>query len=113
MDAPETPLMRTCGSSFLGPDGQPLRLRGVCLGGWLTMENFITGYAANESLMRREVRRAIGDDAADRFFDRLLTRFFDEEDAAFLGRSGFTLARIAVGYKHFEDDGAPFAIKQE
>ena len=65
------PTIQTSGSSFLGPDGEPLLLRGVCLGGWLNMENFITGYSANETLMRREVRRAIGDDRAERFFERL------------------------------------------
>ena len=39
-----SPVIRTSGSSFIGPDGEPLILRGVCLGGWLNMENFITGY---------------------------------------------------------------------
>ena len=106
-----TDVIRTAGSDLLGPDGQPLILRGVCLGGWLNMENFITGYAANETLMRQQVRRAIGDDRSDRLFDRLLTRFFDERDAEFIGAAGFNLARIAVGYKHFEDDARPFEIK--
>src|SRR5829696_2133978 len=96
-----------------GPDGEPLLLRGVCLGGWLNMENFITGYSANETLMRREVRQAIGDDRAERFFERLLTRFFDEPDAVFLGQAGLNLARIAVGYKHFEDDARPLEIKAD
>ena len=106
-------VIRTSGSSFLGPDGEPLLLRGVCLGGWLNMENFITGYAANETLMRREVRRVIGDDRAERFFERLLTRFFADEDAAFLGENGFNLVRIAVGYKHLEDDARPFEIRAD
>jgi endoglucanase len=104
-------MIRTSGSSFLGPEGEPLLLRGVCLGGWLNMENFITGYSANETLMRREVRRVIGDDRAERFFERLLTRFFDEPDARFLGEAGLNLARIAVSYKHFEDDARPLKIK--
>src|SRR4051794_13063591 len=108
-----TPLIRTSGSSFLGPDGQPLLLRGVCLGGWLNMENFITGYSANESLMRAEVAKVLGQDRADAFFERLLTRFFDEPDAAFLADSGFNLVRIAVGYKHLEDDARPFEVKQD
>jgi endoglucanase len=107
------PLIRTSGSSFLGPDGQPLLLRGVCLGGWLNMENFITGYAANETLMRREVARVIGEDRAERFFERLLTQFFGEADAAFLGDAGFNLVRIAVGYKHLEDDARPMEIKPD
>ena len=109
----QSPVIRTAGSEFIGPHGEPMLLRGVCLGGWLNMENFITGYAANETLMRRKVRAVIGDDRADRFFERLLTRFFDEPDAAFLGRSGFNLARIAIGYKHLEEDTRPFEIKAE
>jgi hypothetical protein len=41
--------MRTRGTEILDVHGQPIRLRGVCLGGWLNMENFITGYAANDA----------------------------------------------------------------
>jgi aryl-phospho-beta-D-glucosidase BglC (GH1 family) len=105
--------LRASGSGFLDPDGQPVLLRGVCLGGWLNMENFITGYAANETLMRREVGRVLGEERAGRFFERLLTSFFGEDDAAFLAASGFNLVRIAVGYKHLEDDARPFVVKEE
>src|SRR4051812_19354271 len=100
-------VIRTSGSDFLGPDGKPLLLRGVCLGGWLNMENFITGYAANETLMRREVRAVIGDDRADRFFERLLTRFFDEPDAAFLGGAGVKLPPVATRGKHPQGGARP------
>jgi endoglucanase len=105
--------LRTSGSGFVDPQGDPVLLRGVCLGGWLNMENFITGYAANETLMRREVGRVLGADRAERFFEGLLTSFFGEDDAAFLAASGFNLVRIAVGYKHLEDDARPFQIKEE
>jgi endoglucanase len=105
--------LRTSGSEFLDGDGRPVLLRGVCLGGWLNMENFITGYAGNETLMRREVCRVLGEDRSDAFFERLLTKFFAEEDAAFLGAQGFNLARIAIGYKHLEDDARPFEIKED
>src|SRR4051812_6971337 len=108
--APLLPL-RASGTRFVRSDGVPVHLRGVCLGGWLNMENFITGYSGNESLMRRTVADRIGADRAERFFERLLTRFFAEEDAAFLGDQGFTVARIAVGYKHLEDDARPFELK--
>jgi hypothetical protein len=109
----DNPFIRISGSEFIGPDGAPILLRGVCVGGWLNMENFITGYSANETLMRREVRRVLGEDRADAFFERLLTRFFAEEDAAFLGEQGFNLARIGIGYKHLEDDARPFEIKED
>jgi endoglucanase len=102
--------LHTRATEFVTADGQPIRLRGVCLGGWLNMENFITGYAANESLMRSTVRAVLGDDRADAFFDRLLSRFFAEEDAAFLGESGFNVVRIPVNYRHLESDAEPFAV---
>jgi hypothetical protein len=108
-----TETIRVSGDHFVDPARKPITLRGVCLGGWLNMENFITGYSANETLMRREVRRVLGEDRADAFFERLLSAFFAEEDAAFLGESGFNLARIAIGYKHLEDDARPFEIKQD
>lgn len=90
----------TRGSEFVDGRGRSLRLRGVGVGGWLNMENFITGFSANESLTRKAVRGVIGGDRADRFFDRLLSRFFAEADAAFLGESGFNVARIPVNYCH-------------
>ena len=65
--------VRTDGTRFLDGHGQPIRFTGVCVGGWLNMENFITGYAANETLMREKVAAVIGEDRATRFFDRLLT----------------------------------------
>ena len=107
------PLLRTDGTRFVDPDGGEVLLRGVCLGGWLNMENFITGYSGNESLMRRTVAERIGQDRADRFFDALLTRFFAQEDAAYLAAEGYSVVRIAVGYKHFEDDARPFELRPD
>ncbi len=101
------------GSDFLDASGNVITLRGVNIGGWLLMENFITGYAANESFMRQTVRQAIGDDRAERFFERLLTNFFGRQDAEFLGREGFNSVRINVNYRHLENDARPFEILED
>ncbi|NAZ76586.1 cellulase family glycosylhydrolase [Kineococcus sp. T13] len=77
------------------------------------MENFITGYAGNESLMRSGVRAVLGEDRSERFFERLLTAFFGDADAQFLADRGFNSVRIPVNYRHLEDASAPFTIKQE
>ncbi|PVZ96358.1 glycoside hydrolase family 5 [Amnibacterium flavum] len=77
------------------------------------MENFITGYAANESLMREKVREVLGDEKYERFFERLLTAFFDDADAQFLGDNGFNVVRIPVNYHHLERDDAPFEIIED
>lgn len=69
-------LLRVNGSRLVDSSGNPVRLRGVGLGGWMNMENFITGYPANESTMRIAVGGVLGEERAAFFFDRLLTSFF-------------------------------------
>jgi endoglucanase len=105
--------LRTQGSQFADANGRPVRLRGVGLGGWLNMENFITGYAASEALMRATVRDVLGPDASELFFERLLTVFFTDEDAALLARTGLNCVRVPLNYRHFEDDSAPLKIKPD
>jgi len=111
-EVPPAPL-RTDGARFVDGFGRERRLRGTCIGGWLNMENFITGYAANESFMRAEVRKVLGDEPADRFFERLLTSFFGEDDARFLGENGFDVVRIPLNYHHLNPDDRPDEIAAE
>ena len=69
--------------------GKTVILKGVGLGGWMNMENFITGYPATESLQRAAAaRRPSGEEGYERFFDRFLDVFFADEDAAFLAALG-------------------------
>ncbi|GAA2886959.1 hypothetical protein GCM10010517_50770 [Streptosporangium fragile] len=103
-------MLRVSGSRLVDAGGRPVRLRGVGLGGWMNMENFITGYPANETAMREAVTEAIGEDRAELFFDRLLTSFFAEPDAALLRELGVNCVRIPVNYRHFESDARPFEI---
>lgn len=105
--------LRVSGTNFVTADGDTVRLRGAGLGGWLNMENFITGYAANESLMRATVRDVLGDERYEAFFERLLTVFFDEPDARLLAETGLNCLRLPVNYRHFEDDDRPFEIKPD
>ncbi len=102
--------LRVSGSRLVAADGTPVRLRGVGLGGWMNMENFITGYPADESSMRSAVREVLGEDRYELFFDRLLTSFFDEADAALLADLGINCVRIPVNYRHFESDDRPMEI---
>jgi hypothetical protein len=106
-------LLQTAGSQIATRSGRSVPLRGVGLGGWMNMENFITGYPASESLQRKALRRALGDDGYREFFDRFLDVFFADEDAAFLASLGLNLVRLPINYHHFEDDMHPFELKEE
>jgi Endoglucanase len=106
---------------WLSVDGDRLRdgagrdvvLAGVGLGGWMNMENFITGYPATESQQRQALRRALGDEGYERFFTRFLHDFFDEADARHLAALGVNCVRVPFNYRHFEDDALPFVLKPE
>ncbi|MDH2424363.1 cellulase family glycosylhydrolase [Sphaerisporangium sp. TRM90804] len=105
--------LRVSGSRLVAADGAPVRLRGVGLGGWMNMENFITGYPANESAMRDAVRGVLGEERQQLFFDRLLTRFFGPADADLLAQTGMNCVRIPVNYRHWESDDRPMEINQD
>lgn len=101
------------GTSLADAAGRPVRLTGVGLGGWMNMENFITGYPGNEEAIRRLMRDRMGLEAYDAFFEAFMTDFFDEADAAHLASLGLNSVRIPFNYRHFEDDAAPFELKEE
>lgn len=104
--------IRVDGTRLVDGDGQTVLLRGVGLGGWMTMENFITGYPASESQMRRAVGRVLGPEASEAFFETFLDEFFADDDAAHLASLGMNCVRIPFSYFHLEDDDAPFEIKE-
>src|SRR5919112_881118 len=101
------------GSGLVDGEGQPVVLRGFGLGGWMNMENFITGYPANEEAQREAVREVLGQEKYELFFDRVLEHFFTEGDARFMRSLGLNLLRLPINYRHFEDDAEPLVIKEE
>src|SRR5688500_8816979 len=106
-------LLTVRGTDLVDGKGAPVRLAGVGLGGWMNMENFITGYPGNEAAIRRLLLDRMGRDAYDAFFEAFYRDFFDEADAAHLASLGVNRVRIPLNYRHFEDDSAPFVLKQE
>ena len=101
------------GPSIINAQGHPVVLRGFNLGGWMNMENFITGYPANEEAQRQAIRDALGEETYAFFFDRFLEYFFGRDDAHSIASLGLNLLRLPLNYRHFESDMEPFVIKQE
>ncbi|MDR2377945.1 MAG: glycoside hydrolase family 5 protein [Bifidobacteriaceae bacterium] len=111
MESRGSGFLRTSGTQIIDGLGKPIRLRGVNLGGILNMEHFVTGFAGTETMMRREVARALGEERAREFFDRQINAMFGDDDAALLEGLGVNCVRIGFNYRHFEDDQAPFELK--
>ncbi|MDY0094104.1 MAG: cellulase family glycosylhydrolase [Candidatus Vecturithrix sp.] len=108
----QRPFLTTQGTKLVDREGETVILRGVGLGGWMNMENFITGYPANESAHRQSLLEVLGGKKYDLFFEQFLENFFTEDDAKFLQSLGLNLVRLPVNYHHFEDDMEPFTIKE-
>ncbi|GAB4086091.1 hypothetical protein GCM10028784_27210 [Myceligenerans cantabricum] len=105
--------LRVQGTDLVDRAGTPVRLTGVGLGGWMNMENFITGYPGTEENLHRVLTDRMGREAHDAFFQSFYTSFFDRADAAWLAELGINSVRIPFNYRHFEDDDRPFELKEE
>ena len=100
--------LRVQDGKIVNATGEAVRLRGFNLGGWLNMEDFITGFTGAEHNLRQTMARILGKGKADFFFERLLDHFFTEEDAAYMHSLGANVLRLPFNYRHFERDQAPF-----
>ena len=93
-------------------NGETIILRGAGLGGWMNMENFITGYPGHESQHRAAMLKVLGKEKQEFFFDKFLEYFFTEADAKFFASLGLNCIRIPFNYRHFEDDMSPRVLKE-
>ena len=95
-------------SKIIDSKGNEVFLRGVCLGGWMNMENFITGYTGSESSLRKTCKEILGEKKYLFLFNRLLDYFITEDDISFIKSCNATAIRVPFNYRHFEDDAKPF-----
>jgi endoglucanase len=101
------------GTEILNGQGDVVILRGFNLGGWMNMENFMTGYPGHESGMRNAITDVLGEKKARFFFDRFLHYFIMKEDLQYIKDLGCNVVRIPFNYRHFESDDQPFEYKEE
>lgn len=110
---PDTTWLHADGRQVVDGSGHPVLLRGFGLGGWLNMENFISGYGSSEVLLRHALHQTLGGDMADRLIDGFLSAFFTDADANFLASIGVNSLRIPVNYRHLLDDLRPDVIRPD
>jgi endoglucanase len=86
---------------------QPVRLRGVNLGGWMLIEDYIIGLPWTEWKIREQFRRNLGEESYSAFFNAYMESYISEADISFLAKKGFNFVRLPFNYRHFESDLAP------
>lgn len=107
-----TGILRVKGDKIVDENGNTVILRGAAVGGWMNMENFITGFPGHEFQHRAAMRKALGPEKYEFFFDKWLEYFFTEADAKFFAGLGLNCIRIPFNYRHFEDDMNPRVLKE-
>jgi len=108
-----SPVLTVRDGAIVDGSGHRVILRGYNIGGWMNMENFLTGYPGTETQHRRALRRALGPELYDAFFEEFMAAFFAEADARYLASLGLNSVRVPFNYRHFEDDSRPFELKDE
>jgi hypothetical protein len=87
--------------------GRPVRLRGVNLGGWMLIEDYMIGLPWTEWKIREQFRQVLGAESYAAFFDAYDQSYVADADISFLAQQGFNVVRIPFNYRHFEDDLKP------
>ena len=87
--------------------GRPVRLRGVNLGGWMLIEDYMIGLRWTEWKIREQFRKVLGAESYAAFFDAYDQAYVADADISFLAEQGFNVVRIPFNYRHFEDDLKP------
>ncbi|OBZ72766.1 putative glucan 1,3-beta-glucosidase A [Grifola frondosa] len=105
--------LRVSGTKIVDQNGKEIILRGAGLGGWMNMENFISGYPGCEFQIREALTDVVGKEKSEFFFDKFLEYFFTDTDAKFFKSLGLNCIRIPFNYRHFEDDMNPRVLKPE
>lgn len=80
-----------------------LRIRGVNLGNWLLLENFMMGLKGIDSYFQWQFQEMFGKDLKDKFFNKLRANMITEKDIAFIAKQGLNTLRLPINYRLFED----------
>ena len=103
--------LKVSGGNIVDEAGNRVLLKGAALGGWMNIENFITGIPGCEHQHRAAMLHVLGKEKYEYFFDKFLEYFFTESDAAYFASLGLNCIRVPFNYRHFEDDMNPRVLK--
>ena len=90
----------TDGTEIVNPDGEPVLLRGVGLGGWLMPEGYmlhVPGFGSPTTI-RESIVDVIGEDNANEFYELYQANYVAEKDIEAIAEWGFDHIRLPFHY---------------
>ena len=104
-----SPFVTVEGKHTIGPDGQPMLLKGIGIGNWLLPEGYMWGFrrANSPRLINNVICQLIGEEAARAFWQTYYERFFTQDDVRFIKQAGFNHIRISFNWPLFVTADTP------
>jgi hypothetical protein len=102
------------GTQLLDGANQPLKLRGVNLGGWLLWEGWMWGQSfdyVGTTAMVNNLSSLVGQEQAVKFREDVYANYVTQDDFNALSHYGLNVARVPFNYRILEDDPRPGVYK--
>lgn len=104
--------LSTRGMDIVNSQGKKISLRGMSIGGWMNLEDFINAYPGTASTLKLHMKQVLGEERSNYFFRRMADYFLQEADIAYLASLGVNCVRLPLNYREFEEDDRPFIYKE-
>ena len=102
------------GSLIVDGQGQPIKLRGVLLEGWLMWNGPVwgTGLFNSETKIEEKIVELVGPEKALWFRQQIYQTFITEHDIQMIAEMGFNVVRVPFNHTILEADDQPFVYKE-
>lgn len=107
-------------NNFIQVDGlnlvynnEKILLKGVSLGGWLVLEDHMSGIPYIDHKIRERFNAILGEDIGQAFFKTYQESYITEKDFEFLHNLGVNFIRLPFNYRMLEDGMNPGVYKEE
>ncbi len=99
----------TQGKEIVGPDGNPLALRGINLGNWLVPEGYMFKFdsASSPRMINDVLCELVGTQEANTFWKEYRDTYITLEDIQFIKTLGLNSVRVPFNWRLFLSDGDP------
>ncbi len=105
-------LVQVDGLDLVYQEGK-IQLKGVSLGGWLVLEDHMSGIPYIDHKIRERFDAILGEDIGQAFFKEWQKSYIGEKDFEYLHSLGVNFIRLPFNYRMLEDGMNPGVYKKE